>query len=170
MAESKLNIRIQNKYDTADNWKTVNPVLKTGEIGFDDLGRAKVGDGVTSWNSLNYINDVEKLVAQTDTTTNEFNIAPTGDKRIYYFKVTKDTTLDFISINDELFFVEKRIYIHNIGSNEITLTLNNAEWANDAYNTDWGKPGMHLYLQATWIGGRIIVEVVDNDQLADEML
>lgn len=165
-------MRIQNKFDTKERWAENNPVLKAGELGFDDLGRAKVGNGVTPWNNLNYINDINRLSAVTDTqnTTNTFVIGADINNRVYYFTIAKDTKLEFQTVNDNLFFIEKRIYIENIGENEIELSIENAEWANDSIGTDWGKPGMHLYLQATWIGGRIIVEVIDNDQLADNQL
>ena len=32
MAETKLNVRIQNKYDTYANWLANDPILKSGEI------------------------------------------------------------------------------------------------------------------------------------------
>lgn len=37
-------------------WTANNPVLKYGELGIeDDVGRLKMGDGVTAWNSLAYL-------------------------------------------------------------------------------------------------------------------
>lgn len=52
--------RIQQRRDIAANWTSVNPVLATGEIGFEiDTYRIKIGDGSTPWNSLDYyISDV----------------------------------------------------------------------------------------------------------------
>lgn len=49
-------IRIRLRRDTASNWSTANPVLAAGEVGIE-LGATpkwKVGDGVTTWNSLPY--------------------------------------------------------------------------------------------------------------------
>ncbi|MEE1239443.1 MAG: hypothetical protein UHO61_05920 [Acutalibacteraceae bacterium] len=44
--------------DTAENWKSENPVLRQGEEGYEtDTGRRKVGDGVSDWNSLSYTVD-----------------------------------------------------------------------------------------------------------------
>ena len=49
--------RIQFRRDTAANWSSVNPVLSSGEIGFEtDTGKLKIGNGSTSWNSLTYLN------------------------------------------------------------------------------------------------------------------
>lgn len=48
--------RMQQRYDTAANWASVNPVLLPGEFGFEsDTLKFKLGDGTTAWNSLNYI-------------------------------------------------------------------------------------------------------------------
>jgi len=50
--------RIQLRRDTAANWSSVNPALRQGEIGVDLTNkRLKVGDGFTSWNSLDYIEE-----------------------------------------------------------------------------------------------------------------
>lgn len=50
---------IQQRRDTAANWTISNPVLFEGELGWEkdaDPPRAKMGDGVTPWNSLDYVN------------------------------------------------------------------------------------------------------------------
>ena len=48
--------QIKLRRDTAANWTSVNPVLGSGEPGFEaDTNRMKVGDGSTSWNNLDYL-------------------------------------------------------------------------------------------------------------------
>jgi hypothetical protein len=48
---------IQVRRDTATNWSTVDPVLASGEMGYEtDTNKIKVGDGSTSWSSLSYTN------------------------------------------------------------------------------------------------------------------
>ena len=57
MSETTRTIvtRIQNKYDTAAEWSTNNPILFTGEIGYEsDTGKFKIGDGEKNWNDLPY--------------------------------------------------------------------------------------------------------------------
>ncbi len=45
--------RIQLRRDTAANWTSTNPTLAQGELGIEsDTLKAKVGDGVTAWNSI----------------------------------------------------------------------------------------------------------------------
>lgn len=48
--------RIQARRGTAAAATAANPVLASGEFGFEtDTGKVKIGDGVTAWNSLAYI-------------------------------------------------------------------------------------------------------------------
>ena len=51
-----VNIRIQIRGDTAENWETNNPVLLNRELGYDRTNnRIKVGDGINTWTSLPYL-------------------------------------------------------------------------------------------------------------------
>ena len=46
---------IQIRRDTAALWNTTNPILATGEFGYEnDTGKIKIGDGTTTWTSLQY--------------------------------------------------------------------------------------------------------------------
>lgn len=47
--------RIQLRRDTSEKWASVNPVLMEGEVGIaTDTKTWKVGDGVNTWNNLEY--------------------------------------------------------------------------------------------------------------------
>ena len=49
------NQRVQLRRDIAANWAYGNPVLKSGEIGYEsDSGKIKVGNGSTEWTGLSY--------------------------------------------------------------------------------------------------------------------
>ena len=55
MADKTLNIRIQLRNDTAENWTTQNPVLLKGEMGVEfDTGKIKIGNGTDHWTTLKY--------------------------------------------------------------------------------------------------------------------
>ena len=55
MADKTLNIRIQLRNDTAENWNTQNPVLLEGEMGVEtDTGKTKIGNGTAHWKDLKY--------------------------------------------------------------------------------------------------------------------
>ena len=50
-----VNTTIKIRKGTESEWSSSNPVLASGEPGFvTDANRFKIGDGNTSWNSLNY--------------------------------------------------------------------------------------------------------------------
>ena len=59
-----MAIRMQQRQGTADQWLTVDPVLGAGEIGFEtDTNSFKIGDGVNSWNTLDYFTNETGLAA-----------------------------------------------------------------------------------------------------------
>ena len=58
MPQHSVNATLILRNDTSTNWTTVNPVLAKGEIGAEiNTGLLKLGDGVTHYNDLAYIND-----------------------------------------------------------------------------------------------------------------
>lgn len=62
--------RIQIRRDYANNWKTNNPILSEGELGYElDTKKLKVGDGVSSWNILNYFLETIDYSAIVDAPT-----------------------------------------------------------------------------------------------------
>ena len=68
MAERILNLRMQMKHDTPQNWKIHNPILNEGEIGVaidsnTGVCTMKVGDGVHHWNDLTLLTG-EKIVTE----------------------------------------------------------------------------------------------------------
>ena len=55
MADKTLNIRIQLRNDTAENWTTKNPLLLKGEMGVEiDTRKIKIGNGTDRWTALEY--------------------------------------------------------------------------------------------------------------------
>ena len=55
MADKLLNIRIQLRNDTAENWTNANPLLLKGEMGVEtDTGKIKIGNGDDNWTTLKY--------------------------------------------------------------------------------------------------------------------
>jgi len=51
------NVTIKIRHDKAENWSTKNPILLIGEYGYEeDTFLLKIGDGITAWNNLPYLN------------------------------------------------------------------------------------------------------------------
>lgn len=64
--ERVLESRIQLRNDTAENWRTADPILLKGEIGIAlDTRKIKVGDGTTNWLGLKYLTD-DIVLAECD--------------------------------------------------------------------------------------------------------
>lgn len=71
MAEQIINVRVQQKIDTLENWnKAVNFIPKKGEIIiFSDIGKFKVGDGTTLLADLSYFLDITSFITVEDIDT-----------------------------------------------------------------------------------------------------
>lgn len=64
MTKPILKTRVQHPVYTAAELEEANPILLKGEIVYEsDTGRHKLGDGVSTWNTLAYAADVEKVPA-----------------------------------------------------------------------------------------------------------
>lgn len=69
MATKTLKTKIIMRNDTAENWRTKNPILDKGEIGVEsDTNKFKIGDNATAWNDLGYAGAdeaaIENIIAQ----------------------------------------------------------------------------------------------------------
>lgn len=84
MALNSLKIRFTFRGDTAENWKSVNPVLLQNEAGREtDTNRVKFGDGTTAWNNLPYVDKrLEDAIAALEAKFDggKANAAETADK------------------------------------------------------------------------------------------
>lgn len=74
MADKTLNIRIQLRNDTAENWTKANPVLRKGEMGVEiDTGKTKIGNGTAHWEDLKYSGvDEDTIKGIIDNNRNNF--------------------------------------------------------------------------------------------------
>ena len=64
-----VSIKILLRNDTSSNWSTNNPVLSKGEMGIQtDTRKFKFGDGIKSWNALDYGagSDLPKATSSAD--------------------------------------------------------------------------------------------------------
>lgn len=58
MAEKNMGSVFLLKRGQSSVWAQLNPVLRAGEPGYElDTQRLKIGNGTTTWNSLNYIGE-----------------------------------------------------------------------------------------------------------------
>lgn len=60
--------QIQFRRGTASQWSSTNPVLSSGELGYEtDTGNFKIGNGSTAWNSLSVLNGITASTTATFT-------------------------------------------------------------------------------------------------------
>ena len=68
--------KIQIRRDTVANWVATNPILSSGEQGFEtDTLKVKIGDGVTHWNDLDYITSTGNANNITDGTLDDARLS-----------------------------------------------------------------------------------------------
>lgn len=81
MATKTINVRFQQKIDTAANWTTNNTVLLPGELGVESdtglfkIGRANAEGNNIAWNDLAYANEIPEV--DLSTVTNAVKVAAT---------------------------------------------------------------------------------------------
>ena len=62
-----MSTRMQQRRGTSTQWNTGNPVLASGEIGFEtDTNQFKMGDGTSHWAALSYFKNLEDLGGTLD--------------------------------------------------------------------------------------------------------
>ena len=78
-------VRIQVRRGISTDWSTVNPILAAGEIGFEsNTKKVKIGDGTTSWNSLDYISsDVPVIDEIAQDAVNSALVMGNGLSKVY---------------------------------------------------------------------------------------
>lgn len=56
--------KFQVRRGSASAWSGANPILSSGEIGFEtDTNKLKIGDGTSTWSSLNYFSDIQEITS-----------------------------------------------------------------------------------------------------------
>jgi hypothetical protein len=74
MAEQTIPTKFKLRHDIASNWTAKNPILLDGEIGFEtDTLNFKVGDGTTTWVSLEYY--IPKKLSQLEVDKNNQRVS-----------------------------------------------------------------------------------------------
>ena len=87
---------IKSRRDTAENWRTANPTLAEGELGFEtDTKRYKLGNGRQAWNDLDY-RDIDDNIKDSDSDA-DFSIGDEGGNVLAEFSDGHIRTKNFDS-------------------------------------------------------------------------
>lgn len=115
---------IKQRRDHSSVWTSANPVLMEGEVGWEsNTGKAKLGDGVTAWNSLGYANpgfvDLSSLAPKANpsfTGVPKAPNAPDGDystqiaTTVYVQKAIRGITFNVSSSGGEVDLTHLSLY------------------------------------------------------------
>jgi hypothetical protein len=90
--------RMQQRRGTASEWTAENPVLASGEFGFEtDTSKFKIGDGINAWSALNHFSDASAILgaapAALDTLA-ELAAAVNDDPDFYTTVVANATAIE----------------------------------------------------------------------------
>jgi hypothetical protein len=140
MAEIVIK-RIQVARDTASDWTTQNPILFSGEFGYEeDTGKLKIGDGSTDWNSLDYIESSGGgsglTEEQIEDIVNGLIIEGNGITKNYNDAANTLT----LSLTGEIFTSAEKSKLSNIENNAEANPTNSeivASIDSELGNTDW---------------------------------
>jgi hypothetical protein len=128
-----MAFRIQLRRDTSDKWTVNNPILLSGEIGYETNTRyIKIGDGTTYWNDLEYWND--GVLPQ------DFDILKNGSSGL-----TGATGINFVGDN-QVTYDGKVANINLLGNSspvyKVTVNLDNGDFA--SFSSSSGPDGQPL--------------------------
>lgn len=119
--ENVIYVKIEQKVDTEQNWKTNNPVLRKGEIGFVSdgaySGLYKLGDGTSKWNDLNYASSGTTTTFPVNVITENTTLTNSYDKSVNLINGNVVITVPLLS--DKF-----SCTIKNISNNTITVKPN----------------------------------------------
>lgn len=111
----ELNTRIKSKKDSTSNWKDSSTILLNGELAVEESSngqiKIKVGDGVNSWNNLDYITSHNLLIIREQLESDES--IPILSEQF------KNINIDNIKEGKELVFLdydEKILNLHEVYS------------------------------------------------------
>ena len=90
-----MTVKIQLRRGTASEWTAANPTLLSGEQGLEtDTSKTKIGDGVTAWNSLGYVDAKFLATSASSSFVSKVIVDAKGD----LIAGTADNTIDKVTV------------------------------------------------------------------------
>ena len=111
---------------------------------------------------------VDEIVGEQEVTVDakEAGATTTIDKdsdQVIVMTTQGAQTLTFTPAASTVYSVK---YIHLTAAENTTLTVTGGEWADAEEQPVWGNKTYKLFLKATFVAGRVVLEVLDNSQEA----
>lgn len=104
MAQHSVAATLLIRNDTASNWRTRNPILAKGEMGAEiDTGLLKIGDGIKTYNNLDYINASNNVDNKTIFLSNgKLTVGRYGESYYTFNPTTRQYTEIIVTQEDPL--------------------------------------------------------------------
>lgn len=103
MAQNSVKATLILRNDLAATWASRNPILAKGEIGAEiDTGLLKMGDGISTFNNLNYINAGGGNAGDGNLITTVSNYLTIADYGHSYWKYDNETARDVQVVETDL--------------------------------------------------------------------
>jgi len=118
-----VQTKLQVRRDTATNWTTTNPILASGEIGFEtDTLEFKIGNGSNTWSTLKYSTDVSLLNGTMTSATFAGLISDeTGSGNVVFSTSPSLTTPNIGAATGTSLNVSGQLFSNTAGQGSITL-------------------------------------------------
>lgn len=101
MATNSVLVTLQIRHDEANDWTTRNPVLAQGEYGLEtDTFLIKVGDGVTDWVHLRYLNRLDDTYFTYDAINNEITFSDDFVNKIHALEAAAGQAIENLQITN----------------------------------------------------------------------
>ena len=101
MATNSVKVTLQIRHDEAADWVTRNPVLAEGEYGLEtDTFLIKVGDGVTDWQHLRYLNKLDASYFNWDSENNQITFSDAFMNTIHALEAAAGEAITQLIVTD----------------------------------------------------------------------
>lgn len=138
--------RRYERRDTAANWASGNPILASGEWGYDTTnGIIKMGDGATAWSSL--IPVPSTLLTQNAQTGTTYTLVLTDRDKLVELSNAAAITMTVPPNSSVAFPIGTQVHLLQTGAGQPTITAGVGVTIN-------GTPG--LKLRAQWSAATLI--------------
>lgn len=163
---------IQDVHDLQDKYDRLpNPLISEDEG--NDIVKGSDGGLYFDMESTELTQRIENIENGASTTIE--NIIQTdgtpitideSSPNVVFIEASDDVTLSFTALPRTSWMV-KHLYIEAMTT--VHISFLNAIFANQSEDPQYGNEGFSIFIRCTWIGGKVVLEVLDNSQCASNL-
>ncbi len=152
-------VRIQLRRGTASQWTSANPILAAGEMGVEtDTRKVKIGDGTTSWTSLDYVAaDSPEISEIAQDAINDALVAGTGITKSY------DDNANTITVSVDTSVIATKAELAEVAQDSINDALTAGTGITKSY--DDAANTLTVSVDTTTIATQAYVDQAESDAI-----